>query len=184
MKVNALPYIAVLASTECLASVAAGDGEQTLLALVCGGFGMLLLLLIVSALREAVAMKRWPVAKGRVLSSAIEQYKVIAPAGNFGSTRTRLTLYRPKVVYEYEAAGQRFKGDRIAQSPGFNRGVPIFAEKTVQRYPCGSAVDVRFNPKRPSESVLEPRVPAGWILVLVIAVALLALARHIYYGTT
>ena len=43
---------------------------------------------------------------------------------------------------------------------------------------------VRFNPKRPSESVLEPRVPAGWILVLVIAVALLALARHIYYGTT
>jgi len=184
MKMSALPYIAVLASTECLASVAASDGEQTLLALVCGGFGMLLLLLIVSALREAVAMKRWPVAKGRVLSSAIEQYKVIAPAGNFGSTRTRLTLYRPKVVYEYEAAGQRFKGDRIAQSPGFNRGVPIFAEKTVQRYPCGSAVDVRFNPKRPSESVLEPRVPAGWIVVLVIAVALLALARHIYYGTT
>jgi hypothetical protein len=127
-------------------------------------------------------MKRWPIAKGRILSSTVEQYRAIAGAGDFGSTRTRMTLYRPVVVYEYEAAGQRFKGDRIAQSPGINRGVPIFAEKTVQRYPCGSAVDVRFNPKRPGEFVLEPRVPAGWIFVLVIAVALLALAAHIYYG--
>jgi hypothetical protein len=145
---------------------------------------VLLLLLVVSALREAVAMKRWPVAKGRVLSAKVEEYRALAGAGDFGSTRTRMTLYRPKVVYEYEAAGQRFKGDRIAQSPGFNRGVPIFAEKTVQRYPSGSAVDVHFNPKRPSESVLEPRVPAGWIAVLVIAVALLALAGHIYYDPT
>src|ERR1700704_5599246 len=128
---------------------------------------MLLLLLVVSALREAVAMKRWPVAKGRVLSSKVEHYLAIAGAGDFGSTRTRMTLYRPVVSYEYEVAGQRFKGDRIAQSPGFNRGVTIFAEKTVQRYPCGRTVDVGFNPKRPSESVLEPRVPAGWIFVLV-----------------
>jgi Protein of unknown function (DUF3592). len=182
MNISALAYIAVLESTERVALVAERDGDQTVLALVCGGFGMLLVLLVVSALREAVAMKRWPVAKGRVLSSTVEQYRDIAGAGDFGSTRTHMTLYRPVVVYEYEAAGQRFRGDRIAQSPGFNRGVPIFAEKTVERYPCGSAVDVHFNPKRPSESVLEPRVPAGWIFVLVIAVALLALARHIYYG--
>ena len=60
-------------------------------------------------------------------------------------------------------------GNRIAQSPGINRGAPLFAEKTVARYPSGSTVDVRFNPKRPSESVLEPRVPAGWILVALIS---------------
>ena len=174
--------MAVLEGTKRAALVAESDGVQTLLAWVSGGFGVLLLLLVVSALREAVAMKRWPIAKGRILSSTVEQYRAIAGAGDFGSTRTRMTLYRPVVVYEYEAAGQRFKGDRIAQSPGINRGVPIFAEKTVQRYPCGSAVDVRFNPKRPGEFVLEPRVPAGWIFVLVIAVALLALAAHIYYG--
>jgi len=75
---------------------------------------------------------------------------------------------------------ERFHGNRIAQSPGINRSAPLFAEKTVARYPSGSTVDVRFNPKRPSESVLEPRVPAGWILVALIAVALLALAAHIY----
>jgi hypothetical protein len=93
-----------------------------------------------------------------------------------------MTIYRPAVSYEYEAAGQRYRGDRIAQSPGINRGVPTVAEKTVLRYPCGSTVDVQFNPKRPGESVLEPRVPAGWIFVSVIAVALLARAAHIYHG--
>jgi hypothetical protein len=161
-----------------------GDEQNTLLALVCGGFGTLLLLLVASAVREAVAMQRWPVAKGRVLSSKVEEYRAVAGAGNFGSTRTRMTLYRPVVAYEYEAEGQHFRGDRIAQSPGMNRGIPNFAEETVRRYPPGSAVDVRFNPRRPGESVLEPRVPAGWIVVLVIAVALLALAGHMYFGST
>jgi len=150
------------------------------LAFVCGGFGILLLLLVISALREAVAMKRWPVAKGRILSSKVEQYQAVAGAGDSGTARSRMTLYRPVVAYEYDVAGQRFHGNRIAQSPGINRGAPLFAEKTVARYPSGSTVDVRFNPKRPSESVLEPRVPAGWILVALIAVALLALAVHIY----
>jgi hypothetical protein len=27
--------------------------------------------------------------------------------------RARMTLYRPVVVYEYEAGGRRFRGDRI-----------------------------------------------------------------------
>ena len=86
------------------------------------------------------------------------------------------------IVYEYEVAGVVFKGSRIAQSPGINRGVPDFAEQVVKRYPSGSEVDVRFNPKRPGESVLEPRVPLGWIFVLVIALALIGLAGRIFYG--
>lgn len=63
-------------------------------------------------------------------------------------------------------------------------GAPVFAEKMVARYPTASSVDVRFNPKRPGEPVLEPRVPAGWILLAVIAVALLALAVRIYKSET
>jgi len=58
--------------------------------------------------------------------------------------------------------------------------VADFAQKVVQRYASGSAVDVRFNPKRPGESVLEARVPKGWIFALVIAVALLVLAVRLY----
>ena len=152
--------------------------DNTLIALVSAGFGLLMLALLISSLREAAAMKRWPVAKGRVLSSVVEEYTADAGSGNFGATRARMTLYRPVVVYEYQVDGQRFRGDRIAQSPGMNKGVADFAEKVAQRYSSGSAVEVRYNPKRPSQSVLEPRVPTGWIYALVIAVALLVLAAH------
>jgi len=154
--------------------------DNTPVALVCGGFGLVMLVLILISLREAAAMKRWPVARGRALSSKVEEYRADAGAGSFGGPRGRMTLYRPVVVYEYEVDGQRYRGDRIAQSPGMNKGVTDFAQEVVQRYASGSAVDVHFNPARPGESVLEPRVPKAWIFALVIAVALLILAVRIY----
>ena len=92
-----------------------------------------------------------------------------------------MTLYRPVLLYEYEVAGKRFCGSRIAQSPGLDRGVPEFAQKVVDRYPGGSAVAVRYNPRRPDESVLEPRVPGSGILGAAIGVALLVLAVYTYY---
>src|SRR5882762_7255438 len=88
--------------------------DQTVEALVIGGMGMLILALVISALREAAAMKRWPVAKGWVLSSKVEEYRADAGAGSYGGSRARMTLYRPVVVYEYEVAGKRFRGNRIA----------------------------------------------------------------------
>jgi hypothetical protein len=156
--------------------------DETMLALVTGGFGLAILALAVSSLREAAAMKRWPVAIGRVLSSTVQQYKADAGAGNFGGPRGRMTLFRPAIVYEYVVQGHRFESNRIAQSPGINRGVPDFAQKTVDRYASGQQVEVRYDPARPSESVLEPRVPKSWILGVVIAIAMLGLAAHTYYS--
>ena len=126
-------------------------------------------------------MKRWPVAKGRVLASRVEEYREIAGAGDYSGSRTRMTLYRPVVLYEYVVEGKRLEGNRITQSPGLNRGIPDVAEKIVQRYKGGMAVEVRYNPKRPGDCVLEPRVPVGWIFALVIALALLGLAVYVYY---
>ena len=147
-----------------------------------GGFGSIMIVVVIAALREAMAMKRWPIAKGRVVSSKVEEYREIAGAGDYSGSRTRMTLYRPVVLYEYEVSGKQFEGNRIAQSPGLNRGVPDFAEKIVQRYLTGTAVAVRYNPKRPGDSVLEPRVPAAWIAVLVIAIGLLVLAARAAFG--
>ena len=92
-----------------------------------------------------------------------------------------MTLYRPVLLYEYEVAGKLFRGSRIEQSPGLDRGLPEFAEKVLERYRGGSVVAVRYNPKRPDESVLEPRVPKSWIFGVSIGVALLVLAAYIYY---
>ena len=148
-------------------------------ALVIGGFGLAVLAIVVSSLREAAAMKRWPVAEGRVLSAKVEKYRQSVSRGT-GGARDRMTLYRPVLLYEYQVAGKRFRGSRITQSPGLNRGVPEFAEKVVDRYPGGSAVAVRYNP-RPDESVLEPRVPGSWIFGAAIGVALLVLAVYTYH---
>ncbi len=150
-----------------------------MLALVIGGFGLAVLALVVISLREATAMKRWPVAQGRMLSASVEEYKTSVSRG-VGGSRARMTLYRPALVYEYEVTGKRFHGTRLAQSPGLDRGVPDFAAKVVERYPGGSAVAVRYNPKRPDESVLEPRVPSSWIFATAVGVSLLVLAVYVY----
>ena len=171
---------AQLHSRRELALRATGMHRPGVVALVIGGFGLAVLAIVVSSLREAAAMKCWPVAKGRVLSAKVEKYRQSVSRGT-GGPRDRMTLYRPVLLYEYEVAGKRFRGSRIAQSPGLDRGVPEFAEKVVDRYPGGSAVAVRYNPRRPDESVLEPRVPRSWIFGAAIGVALLVLAAYTYH---
>jgi hypothetical protein len=150
-------------------------------ALVPAAMGAIILAITVSALREVAAMKRWPVANGRIVSSKVEEYRESVGGGDYSGNRVRMILYRPVVLYEYEIVGKRFQGNRITQSPGLNRGVPDFAEKIVQRYASGTPVEVRYNPKRPEESVLEPRLPGSWVLALVIAIGLFALAANLYF---
>jgi hypothetical protein len=162
-------------------AVPAGEMHPlSVLALVIGGFGLAILAIVASSLREAAVMKRWPIAEGRVLSARVEEYRKSVSRG-VGGARARLTLYRPVLLYEYRVTEKRFQGTRVAQSPGLDRGVPEFAQKVVERYPNGSTVAVRYNPKRPDESVLEPRVPASWIFGAAIGVTLLVLAAYTYY---
>ncbi len=58
------------------------------LALVIGGFGLAVLAIVVSSLREAAAMKRWPVSEGRVLSAKVEEYRTSVGRG-VGGPRAR-----------------------------------------------------------------------------------------------
>ncbi|HEX3578728.1 MAG TPA: hypothetical protein VHY33_09210 [Thermoanaerobaculia bacterium] len=51
--------------------------DNILAALALGGFGLIVLALVIASLRDAAAMRRWPVAKGRVVSSKVEEYKEI-----------------------------------------------------------------------------------------------------------
>src|SRR4029077_17588889 len=150
------------------------------LALAIGGFGLAILAIVVSSLREAAAMKGWPGAQRRVVSAKVEEYRQSVSRGT-GGPRDRMTLYRPVLLYEYEVAGKCFRGSRIGETPGPDRGAPEFAQKVVNRYPGGSAVAVRYNPRRPDESVLAPRVPGSWIFGAAIGVALLVLAAYTYH---
>ena len=74
-------------------------------ALVIGGFGLAVLAIVMSSLREAAAMKRWPVAEGRVLSAKVEKYRESVSRGT-GGARDRMTLYRPVLLYEVRSDGK------------------------------------------------------------------------------
>src|SRR5438874_5660482 len=117
-------------------------------ALVICGFGLAVLATVLSSLRAAAAMKLWPVAEGRELSAKVEKYRESVSRGT-GGPRDRMTLYRPVLLYEYEVAGKRFRGSRIAQSPGLDRGVPGFAQKVAQGHRSRRGVGVREHARRP-----------------------------------
>jgi hypothetical protein len=76
---------------------AAGSHSRRALALVIGGFGLAVLALVATSLREAAAMRRWPVAQGRVLSAKVEEYQTSVSRG-VGGARTRMTLSRAALV--------------------------------------------------------------------------------------
>jgi len=119
---------------------------------------------------EAQPIEVWLLGGFGVMVLAV----VLVGSRTTGGSR-RMKLYRAVVVYEYEVGGKRFKGDRITQSPGLNRGTPEFADKVARRYAAGAPVDVRFNPSRPGDCVLEARSPS-WLAGLVIALGMLGLA--------
>jgi hypothetical protein len=68
-----------------------------------GGFGLSVLAIVVSSLREATAMKRWPVAQGRVLSAKVEKHRQV-------------------LLYEYEVAEKPFVASGSRKVRGWIEG--------------------------------------------------------------
>lgn len=69
--------------------------------------------------------------------------------GTVISSTVQLPSRVPLVLYTYCVNGTTFRGSRV--------GVEVAdAESTVARYPAGSAVVVYYDPRDPSESILEP----------------------------
>jgi hypothetical protein len=87
--------------------------------------------------------RAWPTAPGRVLDCEMR------PRSQRGGSRFRIV-----VAYEYDVAGMTFRGDRIRFGYAGTDSLRAAMERTA-RYPPGEAVEVRYNPKRPSVSVLE-----------------------------
>ncbi|SRR5258708_2794601 len=91
--------------------------------------------------KKASATPDWPVVEGHILSSkfirGVEQADIA------------------KVIYEYEVSGQNFQSALLHFGSLFsdlrNRG----AKSVVENYPVGTLVKVYYNPKNPSEAVLE-----------------------------
>jgi hypothetical protein len=82
------------------------------------------------------------------------------------------TSYEPVVEYQYTVQNQQYTGRRIAF--GANRFGHSQARSAVARYPVGSTVQVRYNPEKPQEAVLEARA-SGATIFMVVGIILLVI---------
>jgi hypothetical protein len=103
-----------------------------------------------SAARQRVSTK-WPTCEGTVTSASVYHWQ-----------HRTLELYIPRVHYAYDVGGEDHTGKRLAwgQNP-FGSTKEEDAEDIIARYPVGSKVLVYYNPRKTSESVLEPAETSG-----------------------
>ncbi len=109
--------------------------------------GGIFLLIGIAGQKKAAKSAAWPTASGTVLSSSIIEKSSMDDDGASSSS------YEPRVVYQYSIMGTAYEGKRI--SFGEKNAGRKKCNEIVARYPAGSLVNVRYNPEKPDEAVLE-----------------------------
>ena len=94
-------------------------------------------------MRRRSAAQHWPTTQAEILQSGFEE-----DADGFA----------PRVEYTYEVNGMRYFGDRLYFHT-VNRTTDAEARKHLEPYPVGSRVPLHYNPRNPSDSVLNCRMP-------------------------
>ena len=118
---------------------------------------VIFLVIIFFMRRRMAAVSQWPSTMGTVSTSYLERRS---------SSDSGYTNY-PVVQYSYQVSGQAYQGMKIAPGPEVGG---TGAGKVVARYPAGAQVMVFYNPQSPSDSVLETKAPAQWILWLILII--------------
>jgi hypothetical protein len=91
------------------------------------------------------ASAQWPTTAGVVTSS-----ELIKTRGSKGRTNTKA-----RVIYTYTVDGKQYSNDEFQIAEAF-RGIGSPPRRTVAMYPVGATPGVWYNPRDPSESLLEP----------------------------
>jgi hypothetical protein len=94
--------------------------------------------------RAARQARGWPKAPGRILSSR-ETSSVVPDSAD---------MYSPQIRYEYVVDGRTYTGSRVsfAIDSSYSRSR---VQATLQRYPAGQEVTVRYDPADPSRCCLQ-----------------------------
>jgi Protein of unknown function (DUF3592) len=95
--------------------------------------------------RRAAVSYSWPESAGEILENGASEVSNLD--GGYNAVL--------KLRYRYVVNGTSFEGKRLRFGESVSSSFRS-AEAWVERYPAGAAVRVRYNPRRPSESALEP----------------------------
>ena len=132
--------------------------------IILAGAGLVFLMLLLIAAAQWIKVagaRRWPVARGTVLESRVDESR--DSDGGWD--------YRSVVTYQYQVDQQVYTSNLLAfGSRSLSEG-GVAGEKraheTVAKYPVGGHVEVRYHPKRPAQSVLEIRSAiTKWLVIL------------------
>jgi hypothetical protein len=115
----------------------------------------------ITALSASSKFRGWPVASGRVTE------KTIGPSTTTGASRPG-RYFEPRVTYSYTVDGKSFTGHRIGVTT--NAYDEDTARKTANDFP--ESVEVHYNPKDPSDALLQPS--ATGIAIIMLAAGILA----------
>ena len=116
--------------------------------------------------RHANEARRWPVAKGKIVTSGLEQFR----AAREGSSGRGPVMFRATVSYTYSFNDVGYIGNVATLNGEVSSTSDWGVQRWVRKYKDGQIVDVHVNPANPSESVLEPRVPGIWVIWGMVAV--------------
>ncbi len=92
-------------------------------------------------MEKVLALKKWPVTTGVIVSS-----KVVGKRA-----------FRPDIKYKYTINNKSYSDTTFLHVPGFGGRSNRLdaAEKIVQGFPPGTSVTVHYNPTNPQQSVLK-----------------------------
>ena len=117
----------------------------------------------------------WPTVSGIVTRSRVESKK-LRMGSTMYRTGSKATYYRPDIAYTYDVNGSHFEGKRtrFGTPPGWDKD-RARSEQLIAPYAAGQAVQVRYDPRRPGESVLQPGVAEFWRTIVLFSAACLGL---------
>ena len=117
--------------------------------------------------------RRWPHAQGTVTRSWTETVtRQVDPTNSTSEKTSRINV---RVSYRFVVAGTVHTGDRVTFFPAtMSHGFAQLAREHCARYAAGTAIDVRYDSRNPSEAVIETRIPtASYLAVGLAALSLL-----------
>ncbi len=150
---------------------------------ICAVFAAVGVGLLVAGLRDAWRAARtrsWPRAPGTVVSTEELQHQRQMPESAGGGTRIH---YEARVHYEYNV-GRVHIGSTVVRLGPTETSNEQQVQATLARYLPGQTVQVAYNPRDPTDSVLEPglhpldftRAGVG-VVLLVLAFSMELIAR-------
>jgi hypothetical protein len=125
--------------------------------------------------RRLVTIGTWPTVPGRVESAHVSADTVGARRATKFGRQSPIVEDRFHVSYHYRVGGVEYVGDQVDRLPATRRN----ARADLRRYPSGTEVSVHYDPRRPTEAVLEARRPAQAVFTALAGLALLAGGRRL-----